>query len=70
MESRAFPCLRKNVESSFLLSLALNYSPDKLETCSVIKNPNKNVYQLLQDVERAAVEIDSSKSNIYSVNIS
>lgn len=58
MESRAFPCIRKNMEHSFMLSLALNYSPDKPETCSVIKNSNKKVYQLLQDVKRAEVEMD------------
>ena len=56
MELIAILYLRKNIESSLMVSLTLDYNPDKLETYLVMQNSNRRVYQLLQDMKRPKVE--------------
>ena len=60
MELIAILYLRKNIESSLMFSLTLDYNPDKLETYLVMQNSNRRVYQLLQDMKRPKVEADNA----------
>ena len=60
MELIAILYLRKNIESSLMVSLTLDYNPDKLETYLVMQNSNRRVYQLLQDMKRPKVEADNA----------